>query len=105
VDLANEMIATTAYNTSSVYDSVTSSWAASTVWEAVDNVDLQESLVSGVASATQPAMITFTFKSGGQVTTTGTTWSVLIKSKDASVLRKLVLTLSNVTGRAQIKQL
>ncbi len=106
VDLTNDLLATTAYNKSSAnaYNVNTGAWGT-VAWEAVENVNFQESSSAGVPSATQPAIATFIFKSNGQVTTTGATWSVLVKSKDASVLRKLVLTVSNITGRAQIKQI
>ena len=106
VDLTNDKVASTAYTkySANAYDTNADTWGG-VAWEAVENVDFQESSSAGVPSAMQPAVKTFTFKSGGQVTATGTTWSVLVKSKDTSVLRKLVLTVSNVTGRVQVKQI
>jgi type II secretion system protein H len=106
VDLTNDMLATTAYDKSSAnaYNVNAGTWGT-VAWEAVENVNFQESSSVGVPSTTQPAIATFIFKSNGQVTTTGATWSVLVKSKDATVFRKLVLTVSNVTGRVQVKQI
>ncbi|WP_038246755.1 prepilin-type N-terminal cleavage/methylation domain-containing protein [Ghiorsea bivora] len=105
VDLTSQMIASTVYdeNNANAYDAATDVWGT-IVWEAVENVSFQEASSAGVPSATQPAVKTFAFKSGGQVTVTGSTWSVLVKSGDTSVLHKLVLTVSNVTGRVQVKQ-
>ena len=106
VDLTNELIATTAYgaNNANTYN-VGTGWGAATLWEAVENVDLQESSAAGVPSSPQPATITFIFKSNNAMTKTGTTWSVLVQSKDAAVPRKLVLTLTSITGRVQMKQI
>ena len=105
VDLTKYMIASTVYDESNAnaYDAATDVWGT-LVWEAVDGVQFKESSNTGVPTA-QTGIKTFTFKSSGKVSATGSTWSVLVQSNDATVLHKLVLTVSNVTGRVQVKQI
>ncbi|MDQ7001378.1 MAG: prepilin-type N-terminal cleavage/methylation domain-containing protein [Ghiorsea sp.] len=105
VDLVNHKIASTVSDGSNAYTKATDKWSLAIVWEPVDKIVFKESSSAGVPTAGSPSIKTFYFKSTGKVFKTGSKFSLLMQSKDTSVLHKLVLTVNKVTGRVQVKKI
>jgi len=108
IDTVNAQVTSTIHDESAaqnVYDAAANTWAASTVWESMDGVEVQEAWATGSFRASQPNIKVLEFKpSGGAKAKTGSTRTVRVISKDAGITMVMLITASSVTGRVRVKQ-
>ena len=108
VDAVNAQVASTIQDETAaqnIYDAAANVWAASTVWESMDGVKVQEAWATGLFRAAQPNIKVLEFKPSGKTAAkTGLTRTVRVISKDANINLVMILTVSSITGRVRVKQ-